>query len=118
MQLPIKSEILKPLKAFPIAPSGYDDVICRINELNLEVAYECCDSDGETRTGNIVFDFFVALSIESENNNGVGLPRRSEMLYTFPADDREGFRGFQIWFSNNHLITVVCKRVVIGNEEF
>jgi hypothetical protein len=113
---------LKPLKTFPASPSGYDDIVYNIKELDLEVHYECYGHEGELRNGKLVFEFFVALSIESETNGashfGTVLPPNSATLFEFDSDLRDGFRGFQIWFSNNQLITVVCQRVLVGNEMF
>jgi hypothetical protein len=111
-------EDLKPLKKFPTAPAGYGDVSYRINNLDLIVSYECIDQDGLQHSGELKFEFFIALSIESETNNKVGLPHDSAVLFCFDSDLRESFKGYQIWFSNNDLATLVCKRVIIGNEVF
>jgi hypothetical protein len=118
MQMPSGAHKLKLLKQFPIAPTGYGDVEYKIDGLNLEVMYQCHDREGEYRTGKLVFEFFVALCIESANNDNGWLPPDSDTLYGFESNEREGFRGYQVWFSDNDLITVSCQRVLVENEVY
>lgn len=110
---------LKALKEFPRAPTGYGDIDYEFVELDLRVTYHCTDQNGVDRVGTLVFEFCVAHCIESETNRGGSvLPPDADTLFGFPSDMREGFSGYKIWFSNNQVITAICERVLVDNEEF
>jgi hypothetical protein len=109
---------LTPLKEFPIAPSGYDNVDYLFIKPDLEVTYSCIDEFDQKRTGKLFFDFVIAVSIEYESNDIINLPEHSDVLYSHTSNLREGFKGYKVWFSNNELISVVCKHVLVDNERF
>jgi hypothetical protein len=113
-------KILKIIKRIPDMPLGVSKLSYRIEDLNVEVYYEYAENDKVVFSGRIKFDFYVALSIESENNAYSGpdssLPPEPFVLYEFAPSKREGFRGFKIWFEDGEVITVSCKSVLIGNE--
>jgi hypothetical protein len=103
----------------PSSQSGCGGVNFNFTDSNVVVDYEYFDDAKEVEAvAKLSFEFVVAISIESENNSRVGLPERSETLYGFKTDVREGFRGFQLWLSDNYLITVVCNKVVYDGLEY
>ena len=110
---------LRKLKSFPVSPRGYDDVVYSFDRANFSLTYSCLDSDDLAQHGTLLFEFVIGLCIENENNDeGVEFPDTSATLYGFETKARRGFRGYQIYFSNNDVVTVICERVLVGNEEF
>lgn len=112
---------LRLLKQYPVAPTGYDDVHYSFDNLDLSVIYQCSDKDGGDRHGILKFETCYALAIESETNSEgwFDLPPESAALFGFSTSmRRDGAKGFQVWFPNNAVITVICERVVDGNEVF
>jgi hypothetical protein len=107
------------LKHLPVVVSGYDDVRYEFLDRDLKVRFSYTFNDKKTsKIETLEFHFTIAIGIESENNNDVGLPSKSDVLFSFEADAMEGFNGYQIWFSNNDLVTVVCQYVTYNNEKF
>ena len=117
MQLPTSNSKLSVVKKFPVAPWGYETDYS-FKELDLEVTFNAIDQNQQKISGRINFISCFAICIEAESNNTTNLPPRSDTLYSFDSVEREGFRGFQIWFSDDSLITVACRSVMIGNEEY
>jgi hypothetical protein len=110
---------LREIKTIARPSAGYGDVTYEFSDRDLTVNFKYSDQHTASRkSGAVKFEFVVALSIESETNNKIGLPDESGVLFGFDTNLRKGFSGYQIWFSNNDLITVVCQRVFIGNEVF
>jgi hypothetical protein len=109
----------KILKVLPQSDMGYGDIDYEFRDRDLIVDFQHFDQGTrEENRGRIVFSFVIALSIESENNNHTGFPPDSGVIYGFDADLREGFTGYQVWFTHNDLVTVVCQKAIIGNEVF
>jgi hypothetical protein len=114
--------MLKIIKRIPDMPFGVSKLSYRIEDLDAEIYYEYEENDEVKFSGRIKFEFYVALSIESENNAYSGpdsnLPPEPFAIYEFKPSKREGFRAFKIWFEDGEVITVSCKNVLVGNEKF
>ena len=109
------SEIIK----LPTSSSGTGEVKFDFSEANFAVEYEYFDKNiGKDAYAKLDFCFAIAISIESETNDSVGLPQKSELLYSFDTNVREGFRGFLLWLNGNVLLTVVCSKVIYGGVEY
>jgi hypothetical protein len=110
--------MLKAIKRIKDMPLGVSKLSYRIEDLDAEISY-VYEEEGEIEhSGKIKFEFVIAILIESENNTDSYLPPEPFILYEFAPSKREGFRGFKIWFEDGEVITVSCKSVIIGNEQF
>jgi hypothetical protein len=110
--------MMKALTRIPDMPLGVSKLSYCIENLDAEVSYVYEENDVVQFSGRIKFEFFVAITIESETNVNSNLPPEPFILYEFAPSKREDFRGFKIWFEDGEVVTVSCKSVLVGNERF
>jgi hypothetical protein len=117
---PIRGKtVMKKLQELSVPINGSDTINYAFKGLDFFLDYELSTGSGSSEPrGSLRFEFVIGLCIESENNRGgLNLPEQSHVLYGFATDVSEGFKGYQVWFVDNQLVTVICEKAFIGDKE-
>jgi hypothetical protein len=97
----------------PVDKSGYGDISCKYDGLNLIVYFEYFDENQKCDTiGHLEFDYCISFFVVDQSAFPGPLPPRSGTIYSIDSIVSRGkpFSGFYFWFSNSEENFIVYAR--------